>query len=225
MTSMITKNELFEKKVIRTKEIIKRLKKVFPYAQTALLHHNPLELLVATILSAQCTDVRVNKVTPALFLKYKSAKEFAVANVSELENEIKSTGFYRAKAKSIINCCKAMVESYGGEVPAKIEGLIKLPGVGRKTANVVLGGYFGITSGIVVDTHVKRIAVRLVLSENTDPEKVETDLMKIVSKKDWIVFGDLLIWHGRNFCIARKPKCAECPINGLCPSVEFFINQ
>lgn len=218
-------NEPFEKNVIRTKEIIKRLKKVFPYAQTALLHHNPLELLVATILSAQCTDVRVNKVTPVLFRKYKSPKEYAGANITELENEIKSTGFYRAKTKSIINCCKTLVENYYGEVPAKIEELIKLPGVGRKTANVVLGGYFGIASGIVVDTHVKRIAVRLGLSENTDPEKVETDLMKIVSKKDWIDFGDLLIWHGRNFCIARKPKCAECPVNGLCPSGKIFINQ
>ncbi len=220
---MITKDEPLEERIIRTKEIIKRLKKVFPNAQTALIHRNPLELLVATILSAQCTDVRVNKVTPILFRKYKSPKEYASADISELENEIKSTGFYHAKAKNIINCCKMLVEKYNGEIPTKIDELIKLPGVGRKTANVVLGGYFGIVSGIVIDTHVKRIAVRLGLSENADPEKIEIDLMGIVSKKNWIDFGDLLIWHGRNFCTARKPKCTDCPVSDLCPSAKLFF--
>ncbi len=223
MTGMITKDEPLEERIIRTKEIIKRLKKVFPNAQTALIHRNPLELLVATILSAQCTDVRVNKVTPILFRKYKSPKEYASADISELENEIKSTGFYHAKAKNIINCCKMLVEKYNGEVPTKIDELIKLPGVGRKTANVVLGGYFGIVSGIVIDTHVKRIAVRLGLSENADPEKIEIDLMGIVSKKNWIDFGDLLIWHGRNFCTAREPKCTDCPVSDLCPSAKLFF--
>lgn len=223
MTGMITKDEPLEERIIRTKEIIKRLKKVFPNAQTALIHRNPLELLVATILSAQCTDVRVNKVTPILFRKYKSPKEYASADISELENEIKSTGFYHAKAKNIINCCKMLVEKYNGEIPTKIDELIKLPGVGRKTANVVLGGYFGIVSGIVIDTHVKRIAVRLGLSENADPEKIEIDLMGIVSKKNWIDFGDLLIWHGRNFCTARKPKCTDCPVSDLCPSAKLFF--
>lgn len=208
---------------IRVKNIIQRLKKDYPDASTALLHRNPMQLLVATILSAQCTDERVNKVTPILFKKYKTVHDFANANVSEFENEIKSTGFYRAKTKSIINCCKSLVESYGGKVPDKMEELVKLPGVGRKTANVVLGNAFGIASGVVVDTHVKRLSERLGLTKHTDPEKIERDLMDVVPKIYWIIFGDLLIWHGRRVCNARKPKCLECSVAQLCPSMEKYI--
>jgi endonuclease-3 len=212
-----------EKIEIRVKNIIQRLKKDYPEARTALLHQNPLQLLVATILSAQCTDERVNKVTPILFKKYRAVHDFANANVSEFENEIKSTGFYRAKTKSIINCCKSLVESYGGKVPDKMDELVKLPGVGRKTANVVLSNAFGIASGVVVDTHVKRLSGRLCLTKHTDPEKIERDLMDVIPKKDWIIFGDLLIWHGRRVCNARKPKCLECSVAQLCPSMEKYL--
>jgi endonuclease-3 len=215
--------ESIEEKKSRVKDIIRKLRREIPEAKTALVHQNPLELLVATILSAQCTDERVNKVTPTLFKKYRSVHDFANANVSDLENEVKSTGFYRAKTKSIVNCCKSLVDNYGGKVPEKIEELVKLPGVGRKTANVVLGNAFGITSGIVVDTHVKRLSERLGLTKHTDPEKVETDLMVIVAKKDWILFGDLLVWHGRRVCNARKPKCLECSLSQMCPSAEKFM--
>lgn len=207
----------------RVRDIIRRLKKDYPDASTALLHQNPLQLLVATILSAQCTDERVNKVTPILFAKYRTVHDFANANVSELENEIKSTGFYRAKTKSIINCCKRLVESYSGKVPDKMDDLVKLPGVGRKTANVVLSNAFGIASGVVVDTHVKRLSERLGLTKHTDPEKIECNLMDVIPKKNWIIFGDLLIWHGRRVCNARKPKCLECSVAQLCPSMEKYI--
>lgn len=212
-----------EKIEIRVKDIIQRLKKDYPEASTALVHQNPLQLLVATILSAQCTDERVNKVTPILFKKYRTVHDFANANVTEFENEIKSTGFYRAKTKSIINCCKSLVESYGGKVPDKMDELVKLPGVGRKTANVVLSNAFGIASGVVVDTHVKRLSGRLGLTKHTDPEKIERDLMDVIPKKDWIIFGDLLIWHGRRVCNARKPKCLECSVAQLCPSMEKYL--
>jgi endonuclease III len=215
--------ESTEKIKLRVKDIIRKLKREIPEAKTALRHQNPLELLVATILSAQCTDERVNKVTPILFKKYRSVQDFANANVSDFENEIKSTGFYHAKTKSIVNCCKSLIDNYGGKIPETIEELVKLPGVGRKTANVVLGNAFGITSGIVVDTHVKRLSERLGLTKHTDPEKVEIDLMKIVNKKDWIIFGDLLVLHGRRVCNARKPKCLECPISQMCPSAEKFM--
>jgi endonuclease-3 len=208
---------------IRVKDIVQRLKKDYPEASTALLHQNPLQLLVATILSAQCTDERVNKVTPILFKKYRTVHDFANANVSEFENEIKSTGFYRAKTKSIINCCKSLVESYNAKVPDRMEELVKLPGVGRKTANVVLSNAFGIASGVVVDTHVKRLSGRLGLTKHTDPEKIERDLMDIIPKKGWIIFGDLLIWHGRRVCNARKPKCLECSVAQLCPSMEKYL--
>lgn len=212
-----------EKIEIRVKDIIQKLKKDYPEASTALVHQNPLQLLVATILSAQCTDERVNKVTPILFKKYRTVHDFANANVSEFENEIKSTGFYKAKTKSIINCCKSLLENYGGKVPDKMEKLIKLPGVGRKTANVVLSNVFGIASGVVVDTHVKRLSERLGLTKHTDPEKIERDLMDVIPKKDWIIFGDLLIWHGRRVCNARKPKCLECSVAQLCPSMEKYL--
>jgi endonuclease-3 len=218
-----TMKESTEEIKSRVKNIIRKLKREIPGAKTALVHRDPLELLVATILSAQCTDERVNKVTPTLFKKYRSVQDFANANVSDFENEIKSTGFYRAKTKSIVNCCKSLIDNYDGKVPEKIEELVKLPGVGRKTANVVLGNAFGITSGIVVDTHVKRLSERLGLTKHTDPEKIEIDLMEIVTKKDWIIFGDLLVLHGRRVCNARKPKCLECSLSQLCPSAEKIM--
>lgn len=206
----------------RVKNIIEILEKEYPKAKTALVHKNPLELLIATILSAQCTDERVNKVTPGLFKLYPNAKAFADANIHELEQEIKSTGFYKAKAKNIKNCCKALIEKYQGKVPADINELVKLPGVGRKTANVVIGASFGIASGIVVDTHVKRLAIRLGLATNENPDKIESELMQIVPQSSWISFSDMLIWHGRKICQARKPKCLECPINKHCPSFGKF---
>lgn len=215
--------ETFDELKLRTKKIIGVLQKEYPTARTALLHDNPLELLIATILSAQCTDERVNKVTPQLFKRYKTVKQFAEANNAELESIIKSTGFYRAKAKSIINCCKALVKNYRGNIPKDINELVKLPGVGRKTANVVLGSAFGIASGIVVDTHVKRLSERLGFSEQINPEKIEVDLIKIVPQKYWIDFGNYLIWHGRKTCQARKPKCLDCSINSYCFSKSKII--
>lgn len=206
----------------RVKNIIEILEKEYPRAKTALIYKNPFELLIATILSAQCTDERVNKVTPGLFKLYPNAKAFADANIHELEQEIKSTGFYKAKAKNIKNCCKALIEKYQGKVPADINELVKLPGVGRKTANVVIGASFGIASGIVVDTHVKRLAIRLGLATNENPDKIESELMQIVPQSSWISFSDMLIWHGRKICKARKPKCLECPICKHCPSFGKF---
>jgi endonuclease-3 len=209
----------------RAVSIIRRLKKTHPDARVALQYSNPLELLVATILSAQCTDARVNMVAPMLFKKYRTAHDYASANRKELEREIRSTGFYRAKAKNIIGCCKALVEKFDRRVPKTMEELVTLPGVGRKTANVVLGNVFGIADGIVVDTHVARLSQRLGFSRNTNPEKIEQDLMSIIPKKDWIAIGDLLIWHGRRVCQARKPKCPECTISDLCPSFEIYMKQ
>ena len=206
----------------RTREIIRRLKRAYPGSRTALDHSVPFELLIATILSAQCTDERVNIVTKDLFKRYRSARDYALSEIEELEGMIRSTGFFHAKAKNIIGCCKALVEHHSGRVPETMEELINLPGVGRKTANVVLGSAFGKAVGIVVDTHVKRLSERLGLSKNTDPEKVERDLMQIVPGKDWIILPHLLIWHGRKICHARKPKCPECPVNALCPSAKKF---
>jgi endonuclease-3 len=208
----------------RVAKIVKLLKKAYPDARVALGHGNPLQLLVATILSAQCTDERVNRVTPDLFRKYRSANDYATANPRVFEQEIRTTGFFRAKTKSIIECCKALVEKHGGEVPRTMEDLVELPGVGRKTANVVLGSAYGISVGIVVDTHVRRLAQRLGLSSQSDPEKIESDLMKIVVRSDWIAIGHLLIWHGRRTCPARKPKCSECSVNQLCPSAGAFLS-
>lgn len=216
-------NETSDELKLRTKKIIGVLQKEYPSARTALAHNNPHELLIATILSAQCTDERVNKVTPQLFKQYKTVQQFAETNVAKLEGIIKSTGFYRAKAKSIINCCKALVENYSGNIPKDINEMIKLPGVGRKTANVVLGSAFGIASGIVVDTHVKRLSERLGFSSQTNPEKIEADLMEIVPQKYWIDFGNYLIWHGRKTCQARKPKCLDCCIKNLCFSESKII--
>ena len=204
----------------RTGKIIARLKKEFPQARTALEFSNPLQLLISTILSAQCTDVRVNIVTPTLFAKYRSAKDFAEADVSELEAEIKSTGFYRMKAKHIINASKAIVEQFGGQVPETMDELLSLPGVGRKTANCVLGGAYGIQSGIVVDTHVIRLANLLGLTKNDAPDKIEQDLIKLVPKKEWYRFSNLIILHGRKTCKARSPLCNTCILADICPSAQ-----
>jgi endonuclease-3 len=219
------KSESIEDLKSRTRKIISRLRKIFPDPKIALEHKDPLQLLVATILSAQCTDERVNQVTTDLFKKYRTAKDYAEANVAEFEQEIRSTGFFRAKAKSIINCSKQLVGKHGGKVPQTMVDLVQLPGVGRKTANCVLGAAYGIASGVVVDTHVKRLAQRMGLSKDDDPEKIEQDLMEIVPKKDWIDFGNMLIWHGRRTCQARKPNCPVCSINDLCPSAEIFMKS
>lgn len=203
--------------------IIKRLNREFPQARTALMFSDPLQLLIATILSAQCTDKRVNMITPMLFAKYKSAKQFAETERSKLETEIKSTGFYRMKAKHIMEACQAILERFDGQVPQTIEELMSLPGVGKKTANCVLGGAFGIQSGIVVDTHVIRLSNRLELTKNIDPLKIEQDLMEVVQKKDWYRFSNLLILHGRKTCKARAPLCERCKLDDLCPSYRKFI--
>ncbi|HEY6224919.1 MAG TPA: endonuclease III [Gemmatimonadales bacterium] len=202
----------------RTRSIIARLKREFPDAKCALDHTSPLELLVATILSAQSTDARVNIVTPALFAKYKSAADYAAADPEIFQSEIHSTGFFRNKTKSILGMAQALEERHGGRVPDTMEALVALPGVGRKTANVVLGNAFGKNEGIVVDTHVGRIAGLLRLTRQTDPVKIERDLMELVPRKDWTIFSHLLILHGRKTCIARRPKCGSCRINDLCPS-------
>src|SRR5712692_3159086 len=202
----------------RTRTIIARLKREFPDAKCALDHQSPLELLVATILSAQCTDARVNLVTPALFAKYRSAADYAAADPAVFEREIQSTGFFRNKTKSILGMARALEEHHGGRVPDTMEALVALPGVGRKTANVVLGNAFGKNEGIVVDTHVGRISGLLKLTREANPEKIERDLTALVPRNDWTIFSHLLILHGRKTCIARRPKCESCRINDLCPS-------
>lgn len=206
----------------RTLEVLRRLKTEYPDAHCALDHRSPLELAVATILSAQCTDKRVNMVTPALFARYPTAADYAAAPRSELEEMIRSTGFYRNKAKSLQGLGQALVERHGGEVPRTLAELVKLPGIGRKTANVILGNAFGIDEGIVVDTHVGRLAHRLGLTE-ADPKnaiQVERDLMELVPRKDWTLWAHLLIDHGRAVCAARKPKCDQCVLADICPSAE-----
>jgi len=200
------------------RKIIELLKKQHPDAQCALKHKNPLELLIATILSAQCTDERVNIVTEKLFKKYKKAKDYAKANLQKFEKEIYSTGFYRNKAKNIISTCGIINSIYKGRVPKDFNELLKFPGVARKTANCVMGNAFNIPSGVVVDTHVSRISKRLGLTKNTDPNKIELDLIKILPKKEWIMFSHRLIWHGRKVCDARRPRCEICTLNKLCPS-------
>ena len=199
----------------RVKKIIRILSKEIPDASIALKFSNPLQLLIATILSAQCTDVKVNQVTPDLFKKYRTAKDFAESNLATLEEEIRPTGFYRNKAKSLQKCCQELVKRFGGEVPKTLDDLVTLPGVGRKTANVLLGNAFGIP-GIAVDTHVHRLSRRIGLTKNDDPVKIEFDLMEIVPKEEWIHFSNLLIWHGRKTCVARKPLCGICPIRKEC---------
>jgi endonuclease-3 len=200
----------------RARTIVRRLKKHYPDATCALDFRTPFELLVATILSAQCTDERVNKVTPELFRKYRRPEDYLAVEAEELERDIYTTGFYRNKAKSIRGACRMLVEEFGGEVPRTMEELLRLPGVARKTANVVLGTGFGIPSGVVVDTHVGRVSRRLGLTANEDPEKVERDLTALVPERDWIDFSHLVITHGRRVCEARKPKCDACFLTDLC---------
>jgi endonuclease III len=202
----------------RTKSILARLQTAYPDAHCELNHRSPLELLIATILSAQCTDKRVNLVTADLFRKYRSAADYANAAPAELEEDIRTTGFFRNKARSIRACCQALVERHGGNVPSSMEELIQLDGVGRKTANVVLGNAFNVNVGVVVDTHVARLAQRLGLTRESDPVRIEADLMRLVPRAQWALFSHWLIWHGRRRCGARKPDCAGCEIAKLCPS-------
>jgi len=207
----------------RLNKIFAALDKLFPQATCALTHDNPFQLLVATILSAQCTDERVNKVTPELFRKFPSPRDFAALKQEVLEMEIRSTGFFRNKAKSIIGAATMLVRDFGAQVPRTMDGLLNLPGVARKTANVVLGTAFGIPAGVVVDTHVSRIAGRLKLSRETAPEKIERDLMKAVPQERWISFAHQVIWFGRKVCQARKPLCVECPMEALCDSPDKTV--
>jgi endonuclease III len=209
----------------RTLKIIQRLKAEYPEARCSLNHSTALELLIATILSAQCTDERVNIVTAELFRKYRRSEDYYSVAQSELEQDIRSTGFYRNKAKAIQGACRIISEQYQGRVPENIEDLLLLPGVARKTANVVLGNAFGITSGVVVDTHVARLSERLKLSVEKQPEKIERDLMELVPRKDWIIFSHLLIAHGRKVCKARTPLCAECLVERFCPSSLLKANN
>jgi endonuclease-3 len=201
----------------RARRIVRRLAVVYPEAPCALNYANPLQLLVATILSAQCTDERVNQVTPALFARYPDAFAFAAAKPKELQKLIKSTGFFRNKARNLILCCRQLVERHGGEVPATMEELVPLAGIGRKTANVILSNAFGVP-GIPVDTHVGRLSQRLGLSPHKDPVKIERDLMSLIPRKDWTMFGHRLIHHGRQVCHARRPHCEECELARLCPT-------
>lgn len=210
--------ETLEEKKKRIRRVIAGLKKAFPGAKCSLDYENPLQLLIATMLSAQCTDERVNAVTPALFARFRTARDYAEAPVGEIEGLIRSTGFFRNKARNIQACCEGLVREHGGEVPGDVEALTRLAGVGRKTANVVLGNAFGIASGVVVDTHVRRITNRLGLTRHQDPEKIEQDLMALVPKRDRVVFSHLLIQHGRRTCDARSPDCPACPVRGDCPS-------
>ncbi|HYY95445.1 MAG TPA: endonuclease III [Pyrinomonadaceae bacterium] len=205
----------------RAGQIVRLLKKEYPQARCSLNYSNPLELLVATILSAQCTDERVNLVTAELFRKYRTAEDYAAAPAAELERDIRSTGFFRNKAKSIQGACRLIAERHGGSVPRSMEELLELPGVARKTANVVLGNAYGVASGVVVDTHVARLSERLGLSSEKTPEKIEQDLTSIVPKSDWIQFPHLLIAHGRKVCKARRPLCGECVLAKLCPSANL----
>ena len=207
----------------RIGKILAQLKKDYPDSSIALDYSNPLQLLIATILSAQCTDARVNMVTPSLFKKYKSASDFANANQAELEQEIRSTGFFRNKTKSIMTCCRALVEKHKGQVPRSMEELIELGGVGRKTANCVLGEAYGINSGVIVDTHVRRVSQRLGLTKEEDPEKIEEDLMKLLPQDEWYKFSSTIILFGRNVCDARKPDCQNCTLYKLCPSGEELM--
>jgi endonuclease-3 len=210
--------ESIKAKSARVRKIIAGLQKTYPDAHCELNHSNPLELLVATILSAQCTDKRVNTVTAGLFKKYRIAADYAKANPAELEQDIRTTGFFRNKAKNIQACCRKLLERHSGQVPKTMEELTHLDGVGRKTANVVLGNAFGSQEGVVVDTHVARLSHRLGLTRQNDPEKIEQELMKFVPRELWTLFSHWLIWHGRRRCYARSPDCPNCEIKKLCPS-------
>jgi endonuclease-3 len=219
--------ETIKSKTARLKKIIAALDLAYPGAHCELDHADPLQLLIATILSAQCTDKRVNIVTKELFKKYRSVTDYANAPLVELEQAVKTTGFFRNKAKNIRACCRKLIEHHGGKVPQTMEELTQLDGVGRKTANVVLGNAFGINAGVVVDTHVARLSQRLDLTKQKDPEKIERDLMALVPQKQWTLFSHGLIWHGRRRCSARKPDCGHCEIKKLCPqiSVEKRLNK
>jgi endonuclease III len=201
--------------------VIERLRQVHPNAHCELNYETPLQLLIAVILSAQCTDVRVNQVTPALFARYQTAADFAGADRAELEELIRPTGFFRQKARFIQECCQRLLHTYGGVIPNNMEDLLTLTGVARKTANVVLGEIYGVAEGITVDTHVKRLASRMGWSNGSSPQKVEKDLMQIIPKESWIEIAHLLIFHGRRVCDARKPDCPNCTLNDICPSADF----
>lgn len=209
--------ESLKKKKVRAKRIFEILDPLYTYDKTALEYRTPLELLIATILSAQCTDRQVNEVTKTLFKKYRRAEDYVVSPISELEMDIRPTGFYKNKAKSLKGCCQALLDLYGGVVPSTMEELLKLPGVGRKTANCVLGAVFNVP-GVVVDTHVKRLAVRLGLTNNDNPDKIEMDVQELLPPERWRRFSDILIYHGREICKARKPDHGRCPVYNLCPS-------
>ena len=206
-------------KTARLKKIIAGFQRTYPDAHCELTHADPLQLLVATILSAQCTDKRVNIVTKDLFKKYRSASDFADAPAAELEQAIKSTGFFRSKAKNIRNCCRRLVEQHGGHVPRTMEELIQLDGVGRKTANVVLGNAFNVVVGVIVDTHAMRLSNRLGLTQEKTPERIERDLMKLLPRSHWLLFSHWLVWHGRRRCYALKPDCANCEVKKFCPQI------
>ena len=216
------KPEVYLEPEARASKVLELLEKNYPNAEIALDYATPLQLLVATILSAQATDKQINMITPKLFKKYKTAGDYANADLEELEQYIRSSGFYHNKAKNIKNCCKTLVEKFHSKVPKTMNELIELPGVGRKTANIILANAFGIVEGVAVDTHVGRLAQRLGLSENKDPNKIEADLMKIIPKEQWIKITDLLIFHGRRVCTAKKPNCAGCVLNRICPSAFRF---
>ena len=204
----------------RVKEILARLDEMYPGASCALHHGNPWELLVATILSAQCTDKRVNEVTPGLFGKYPTPRDFAAVRQEVLANDIRSTGFFNNKAKSLVGAAKKIVGEFGGEVPRTMDEMLTIPGAARKTANVVLGTAYGIASGVVVDTHVQRIARRLDLTKSTEPVKIEQDLTKVIPQEKWILFSHQIILHGRALCVARKPKCSECRLDSVCYAAD-----
>jgi endonuclease III len=214
----MAKRESMEELKTRVRDVIRRLKRAYPDAKCSLNHSNPFELLVATILSAQCTDDRVNIVTADLFRKYKKPEDYLKVSPRELEKDIQSTGFFRNKTKSIQGTSKVLTEQYGGAVPHTMEELLELPGVARKTANVVLGNAFEIKSGVVVDTHVTRLSHRLDFTQQKTAEKIEQDLVELVPKKDWVIFSHLLIAHGRKICKARGPLCDQCPVEKQCPS-------
>ncbi len=218
----MSKPEIYLEPKERAEEVISLLEKEYPDATIALKYANPFELLISTILSAQATDEQINKITPKLFKKYPKPGDFAHADLKELEQDIRSSGFYRNKARNIKNCCKILVEKYDSQVPKAMEELIELPGVARKTANIVLTHAYGIIEGIAVDTHVRRVSQRLGLSNRDDPVKIESDLMKIIPKETWGCISDLLIIHGRQICTAKKPNCQGCVLNKICPCAFAF---
>lgn len=223
MAKKVVKPDSEEQRKRRLSKILRRLNIDYPQAECALRHNSAWELLAATILSAQCTDVQVNKITPALFERYPTAEAMAAAPVEEIEQMVKTTGFFRNKAKSLKGAAQKIVADFGGETPSTLEGLLALPGVARKTANVVMGTWFRKASGVVVDTHVQRISRRLDLTRQTDPKKIERDLMAVLPRKRWILYSHQIIHHGRRVCAARKPKCAQCRLNDLCYAADKVV--